>query len=112
MTEDLRLTCVIHLESQVTAIIAHSINCTGQIEWEKMKTKVEPNRFDRKVREALEMQHQDCGPSKGGINLNDGQYVTTKSWTPFFKYLKRSHYIANNVDTIASNIVTVDAKIV
>ena len=59
-----------------------------------MKTiKVEPNRFDRKVREALETQHHECGPSKGGINLDDSQYVTTKLWTPFFKYLRsqRSH---------------------
>ena len=54
-----------------------------------MKTiKVESNRFDRKVREALEIQHQKCGPSERGINLDDGQYVTTNFWTPFFKYLR------------------------
>ena len=65
---------------------AHSINCTGQIEWENMKTiKVDHNRFDRKVREALEIQHEECGPSEGGINLDDGQYVTTKTFCiPFF----------------------------
>ena len=61
-----------------SAMTTHSINCTGQIEWDNVKTiKVESKRFDRKVREALKIQHQECGPSKGGINLNDGQYVTT-----------------------------------
>ena len=95
-----------------SALALHSINCTGQIEWENIKTiKVEPNRFERKVRESLEIQYQECGPRKGGINLDDGQYVRTQFWTPFFKYLRnqRSQYIANNADTIASNVVTVDS---
>ena len=77
-----------------------------------MKTiKVEHKIFDRKVREALEIQHQECGPSKGGTNLDNGQYVTTKFWTTFFKYLRnqRIHCIADNADTIASNVVTVDS---
>ena len=73
-----------------SAITAHSINCTGQIEWENVKTnKVTPNRINRKVREVPEIQHQECGPSKRGIKLDDGQYATTKFWTPFFKYLRK-----------------------
>ena len=50
--------------------------------------KVERNRFNRKVREALEIQLHECGPEKGGINQDDGQYVNTKFWMPYFKYLR------------------------
>ena len=46
--------------------------------------KIEKNKFDRKVREALEIQYNSCGPGNGGMNLDDGKYVTTKFWTPYF----------------------------
>ena len=97
-----------------SAIALHSSSCTGQIEWDKIKTiKIEPNKFDRKVREALEIQYQECGPQKGGMNLDDGQYVTTKFWTPMFKYLRnqRNQRIENSADTITSNQVTVDSEV-
>ena len=42
---------------------SHSINCTGHIEWENMKTiKVEPNRFDRKVRRTRTHTHTHLSP--------------------------------------------------
>ena len=45
--------------TETFAITAHSINCTGQIQWEDLKTiKVGHNRFDKKVREALERRNK------------------------------------------------------
>ena len=61
----------------------HSQKCDQCIEWESLPTlKVENNKFDRKVREALEIQYHQCGPKKGGMNFDDDQYVNTKFWTP------------------------------
>ena len=71
-----------------SGIVQHSLKCDKGISWESLTTlKVETNRFERKVWEALEIQYHECGPKKGGMNLDDGQYVTTKFWTPYFKYL-------------------------
>ena len=50
--------------------------------------KIEPNNFNRKCRVALEMQFHKCTPSDGGLNLDDGQYVTTKFWKPLFQYMR------------------------
>ena len=46
-------------------LTTHSINCTGQIELENIETiQVEHNIFDRKVREAIEIQYQDVDQIK------------------------------------------------
>ena len=72
-----------------SGVIVHSGKCDGDILWENATTvKVESNRFNRKVREALEIQYNDSEPTNGGMNLDNGQYVTTKFWKPMFKYLK------------------------
>ena len=72
-----------------SALALHSSKCRGEILWDETQTvKIEGNKFNRKVREALEIQYNECRPSDGGMNLDDGQYVTTKFWTPFFKFLK------------------------
>ena len=64
-------------------------NCVP--DWDNTETlKVEPKKFERKVREALEIQRWRCGPANGGLNLDDGQYVTTKFWTPMFQYLREN----------------------
>ena len=69
---------------------AHSRTCDG-IQWDNTETlKVERRRFDRKVRETLEIQSHKCGPEKGGMNLDNGFYVKTLFWTPFFTYLRKS----------------------
>jgi len=74
-----------------SGIVIHSRKCSEEIHWENIKTlKVENNRFDRKVREALEIQYQESGPGKDGMNLDDGQYVKTKFWLPYFKFLRVS----------------------
>ena len=73
--------------------MVHSDKCDGDILWENATTvKVESNRFNRKVREALEIQYNDSEPTNGGMNLDNGQYVTTKFWKPMFKYLKGKRY--------------------
>ncbi|XP_065654599.1 uncharacterized protein LOC136081227 [Hydra vulgaris] len=82
-----------------SAIATHSKFCSEKINWEIIKTlKVETKKFDRKVQEALEIQRHQCFPSNGGINLDNGQFVNTKFWTPFFIFLrneKRSHSTAD-----------------
>ena len=74
-----------------SGISNHAIlnNCVP--DWDNTETlKIEPKRFERKVREALEIQRWRCGPTSGGLNLDDGQYVTTKFWTPMFHYLREN----------------------
>ena len=72
-----------------SGIAAHSKICNGEIQFDKTKTeRVIYNRFDRKVRESLEIQKHGCNSRQNGMNLDNGQYVTTKFWTPFFKYLR------------------------
>ena len=69
--------------------------------------KIQPRRFDRKVREALEIQFNECGPKKGGINLDDGQYVKTKFWTPLFRHLrKKQSNVSNDRNATSNNSVT------
>ena len=81
---------VVNKKWDKSAIALHSRTCPGTIQWEETKTvKIEYNRLNRKVREALEIQLNECGPNNGGMNLDEGQYVTTKFWTPFFRYLKK-----------------------
>ena len=72
-----------------TGLTVHKSKCDGDIQWENATTiKVEKNRFSRKVREALEIQYNDSEPINGGMNLDNGQYVTTKFWKPMFQYIK------------------------
>ena len=88
---------VIQNKIDYSGVVQHSRDCDKGIEWESLTTlKVETKRFERKVREALEIQYHECGPKKGGMNLDDGQYVTTKFWTPYFKYLRKSKNDASN----------------
>ena len=56
----------------------HAKTCKG-FDWENTSTfKIEDRRFDRKVREALEIQFRETSPhNENGLNQDDGQYVTT-----------------------------------
>ena len=69
----------------------HAESCERGYKWENIKVlKIEGNRFDRKVCEALEIQYQDTSPrSEHGLNQDDGQYVTTKFWNPMLTHLRR-----------------------
>ncbi|XP_065665570.1 uncharacterized protein LOC136086996 [Hydra vulgaris] len=72
-----------------SAIGHHKIKCSCSMKWDQVKTlKVEPKKFERKVREAIEIQFNKCGPKNEGLNLDDGQYVKTQFWTPYFLYLR------------------------
>ena len=73
-----------------SAIALHSKHCNENISFEKTKTiKVIYNRFDRKVRESLEIQKNRCHQRDGGMNLDDGQYVNTKFWLPYFTFMRK-----------------------
>ena len=79
----------------LTGISNHANLCNAGFNWNNVKTlKVGARRFQRKVREALEIQLQNTAPhSEHGLNQDDGQYVTTKFWKPMFSYLqKKSTY--------------------
>ena len=83
--------CVEKSNVAQSALAFHRKSCPAPIDWDQVKTlKVEPRRFERKVREALEIQRHRCGPKNGGMNLDDGQYVKTLFWTPLFAYLRQS----------------------
>ena len=53
-------------------------------DWEgKIVFKTKERRFERKVREAFEIQLQQKSPhSDHGLDQDDGQYVTTNFWKP------------------------------
>ena len=79
-----------------SGICSHSQNCHGEIIFQDTETvKVIYNRFDRKVREALEIQMNGCHIRDGGMNLDDGQYVNTKFWTPLFKDIRKNKVDVN-----------------
>ncbi|XP_065677390.1 uncharacterized protein LOC136092772 [Hydra vulgaris] len=70
-----------------TVLAYHKTFCKENIIWEKTRTlKVENKKFERKIREALEIQNNMCSARNGGINLDEGQYVKTMFWTPFLKF--------------------------
>ena len=82
---------------------AHSRTCNG-IQWNNIETlKVEKKRFDRKVRETLEIQSHKCGPEKGGMNLDNGSYVKTLFWTPFFTHLRKARTNRKPSNSMTSN---------
>ena len=74
-----------------SGITQHAEICKEGYDWENVYTlKIEDNRFDRKVREALEIQLQETSPhNEQGLNLDDGQYVTTHFWRPMLSHLRR-----------------------
>ena len=83
--------CVAKDNISQSALALHCRSCTSSIDWENAETlKIEPKRFERKVREALEIQRNRCGPKQGGMNLDDGQYVKTQFWTPLFSFMRKS----------------------
>ena len=92
-----------------SGVASHSRLCK-EVEWEKIETlKVERHRFDRKVREALEIQLHKSGPENGGMNKDWGDYVKTKFWLPYLSYLKRAvrnKMTSNNPDNVLTSETT------
>ena len=78
-------------EYEKSGVALHSRTCPGEIDFGGAETvAVIHNKFNRKVRETLEIQKHDCHISAGGMNPDKGQYVTTNFWVPFLKYLKKA----------------------
>nr|XP_047140960.1 uncharacterized protein LOC124816012 [Hydra vulgaris] len=76
------------------AVAGHSRNYHGAFSWNKNNTvKVEEDYFKRKVRESLEIQYHQCSPNEGGLNEDDGDYVTSSFWKPYYSYLRRKNTI-------------------
>ena len=74
-----------------SAVALHSKDCNGRIEFENAKTvAVVRKKFDRKVRESLEIQKHDCHIDHRGMNPDKGQYLKKNFWYPMLKYLKKS----------------------
>ena len=74
----------------ISGITNHAKDCKEGLNWEDAKLlKNEENRFDRKVREALEIQFRQTAPhSEHGLNLDDGQYVTSRFWKPMLSHIR------------------------
>ena len=97
-------------EWEKSAVALHSKECNGRIEFENAKTvAIINNKFERKVRETLEIQKHDCHKDDGGMNQDKGHYVTTKFWYPMLKYVKKNeekelrHSRENNVTYLTSS---------
>ena len=72
-----------------SGLSSHARNCHKNIDWYKNNTlSIENKYFDRKVRESLEIRHNNTHHE--GMNLDGGNYVTTNFWEPMFKYLRHS----------------------
>ena len=89
------------------ALAQHSQTCNCEIKWDNVKTLcVEPVWFRRKVREALEIRRLGTGPGKpNGLNRDDGDYVTTNSWTSVFdKINSKEHLTIGTFEAMTANI--------
>ena len=96
--------CVTKNNIAQSALALHRRSCTSAIDWDKAETlKIEPKRFERKVREALEIQRNQCGPKQGGMNLDDGQYVKTRFWTPLFASLRKEQSACGEISNGSTN---------
>ena len=75
----------------VYGINNHGKTCKEGFLWDETKMlHPQTKRFERKVREALEIQFQEASPlDEYGLNLDGGQYVTTRFWKPMFSYLRK-----------------------
>ena len=82
-----------------SAVAAHAKDCHGHIEWNSHSNTVaiESRDFDRKVREALQIQYEHCSPKEGGMNQDNGQYVTTHFWKPLFKSVRAGQCLTSNI---------------
>ena len=72
-----------------TGISDHASTCKVGFCWTETKLlKTEERKFERKVREALEIQLQQTSPyNDQGLNQNDGQYVSTNFWKPMLAHI-------------------------
>ena len=50
---------------------------------------MEHNKFNRRVREALEIQKHRSGPKQGGTNFDDGQYLNNTFWVSLMDHISK-----------------------
>ena len=73
----------------------HESPCDGDILWEEANTiKVEPNYYERKIREALEIQRNDT--VRNGCNQDASQYMNNEFWLPIYKKTAMNEININN----------------
>ena len=74
-----------------SGISQHAKDCDMGYDWDNIRElKLEERKFDRKVREALEIQRWETAPHNDhGLNQDDGQYVVTNFWRPMLSYLQQ-----------------------
>ena len=77
--------------TEYSGVCAHDANCAGEIMWVKAETlKVEPRYYERKIREALEIQTRNT--LYDGNNLDSGQYLDHQFWLPTIKYFEKKSW--------------------
>ena len=70
-----------------SGLCQHDSLCEGEIQWEEAETiKVEGRYYERKIREALEIQRQNA--VQAGCNQDAGQYMANEHWLPIFRQIK------------------------
>ena len=73
----------------------HQKDCRSGFE-DVQTIKVESRRFEREIREALEIQKHGSGPKEGGVNKDDGKYVKTSFWIPMMRHLHKEEQKKRN----------------
>ena len=63
---------------------------------------VEHRKFERGVRESLEIQRHRSAPKFGGINLDDGQFLNNTFWMPFMDFITKEETERRNRRQISS----------
>ena len=72
-----------------SGLCQHDSVCEGEIQWGEAETiKVEERYYERKIREALEIQRQNA--VQAGCNQDAGQYMSNEHWLPIYKQIKRT----------------------
>ena len=70
-----------------SGLCQHDSLCEVEIQWEEAETiKVEGRYYERKIREALEIQRQNA--VQAGCNQDAGQYMANEHWLPIFRQIK------------------------
>jgi predicted GIY-YIG superfamily endonuclease len=69
-----------------SGLCQHDSVCEGDIQWEEAETiKVEGRYYERKIREALEIQRQNA--VQAGCNQDAGQYMSNEHWLPIYQQI-------------------------
>ena len=85
----------------------HARTCPHGPDFGEVETvAVEHRKFERGVRESLEIQRHRSAPKFGGINLDDGQFLNTTFWMPFMDCITKEEIERRNrrqIQPVTSN---------